>query len=137
MIGLMIITHETLGESYTKLARHFFGQMPAHLAVVGVNPDEDADAAAARAEAAAERLAFADGILLLADVFGATPCNIGRRLLSLHRMVMLTGLNAPMMVKAVQEAEKADDLLALAESVRQSALAGIMLVLPEEEQGVC
>ena len=50
---------------------------------------------------------------------------------------MLTGLNAPMMVKAVQEAEKADDLLALAESVRQSALAGIMLLLPEEEQGVC
>ena len=47
MIGLMIITHETLGESYTKLARHFFGQMPAHLAIVGVNPDEDVDAAAA------------------------------------------------------------------------------------------
>ena len=43
MIGLMIITHETLGESYTKLARHFFGQMPAHLAVVGVNPDDDVD----------------------------------------------------------------------------------------------
>ena len=84
-----------------------------------------------------KRLAFADGILLLADVFGATPCNIGRRLLPHHHMVMLTGLNAPMMVKAVQEAEKADDLLALAESVRQSALAGIMLVLPEEERGVC
>ena len=128
MIGLMIITHETLGESYTKLARHFFGQMPAHLAIVGVNPDDDVDAAAARAQAAAE---------LLADVFCATPCNIGRRLLPHHRMVMLTGLNAPMMVKAVQEAEKADDLLALAESVRQSALAGIMLVLPQKELGVC
>ena len=51
--------------------------MPAHLAIVGVNPDDDVDAAAARAQAAAESLAFADGILLLADVFGATPCNIG------------------------------------------------------------
>ncbi|OAM31069.1 PTS mannose transporter subunit IIA [Eikenella longinqua] len=137
MIGLMIMTHETLGESYSKLAQHFFGEMPEYLSIIGVRPDEEPEAVMARAQKEAERLAFTDGILLLADVFGATPCNVGRRLLRQHRMVMLTGLNAPMMVKAVQEAKKSDDLLALAEAVRQSALAGIMLILPEEEQGVC
>ncbi|WP_238480156.1 PTS sugar transporter subunit IIA [Eikenella glucosivorans] len=133
----MIMTHETLGESYSKLAQHFFGQMPEYLSIIGVRPDDEPERVMERARREAERLAFTDGILLLADVFGATPCNVGRQLLQQYRMVLLTGLNAPMMVKAVQEAKKADDLLALAEMVRQSALAGIMLIRPEEEQGVC
>ncbi len=137
MIGLMIMTHETLGESYTKLAEHFFGQVPEYLSIIGVRPDEDTESVEARARQEAGRLAFTEGILLLTDVFGATPCNVGRKMLQQHRMVLLTGLNAPMMVKAVQEAKKADDLLALAEAVRQSALAGIMLIQPGEEQGVC
>ena len=137
MIGLMIITHETLGESYTKLAKHFFGQMPDNLSIIGVCPDDCPEKATVQVCHEAERLAFTDGILLLVDVFGATPCNIGRQLLPQYRMVMLTGLNAPMMVKALQEAPKASDLMALAETVRQSALAGIMLIKPEQERGVC
>ena len=44
MIGLLIITHETIGEAYRGLADHFFPNgFPENLHILGVQPDEDQD----------------------------------------------------------------------------------------------
>ena len=50
-----------------------------------------------------------------------------------RQMVLLAGLNAPMVVKALQYAPAAEDLPAFADSVKQAALAGIMQI----EAGEC
>lgn len=135
MIGVMILTHETLGKSYTELAEHFFGRIPQYLSIVGMQPDDDPDAVLADACRRADGLDSGSGVLVLADIFGATPCNVGRRLLPDRRMVLLTGLNAPMVVKALQYAPQSGDLNLLAEKVRQAGLDGIMRIEAGQEDG--
>ena len=44
MIGLLIITHEAIGEAYRSLAQHFFlGETPKNIRILGVAPHEDHD----------------------------------------------------------------------------------------------
>lgn len=126
---LMIITHETLGQSYAALAAHFFGKQPDCLDIIGMTPDGDPDetfrcACAVRDAAHARR----EAVLIMTDIFGATPANVARRLLDGNNTAVLTGLNAPMLVKALQYAPQTADLAVLSQQVENAARNGIMLL---------
>ena len=127
MIGLFIITHETVGEAYRALAKHFFPQTTEYLHVFGVLPDESPEVVLARVQSWARAFPF-DDILVMTDIFGATPCNIAQKLFYCgKKIVLLTGLNAPMAIKAIQYAPQRDDLQAFANEVKQAAIDGILL----------
>lgn len=137
MIGLILMTHETLGKSYTELAEHFFGKVPEYLGIVGVHPQEDPEAVWQRARAEAERVDAGCGVLVLADIYGATPCNVGQRLLADGGRVLLAGMNAPMVIKALQYAPQAQDLAVFAQKVRQTGLDGIVYLNSQEGGASC
>ena len=104
MIGLLIITHETIGEAYRGLADHFFPNgFPENLHILGVQPDEDQNDIINNAIAALQKFPDNRGVLIMTDIFGATPCNAARRLVRENKSAILTGLNAPMMIKAIQQ----------------------------------
>lgn len=127
MIGLLIITHETVGEAYRSLATHFFPQTPEYLYVLGVLPEETPDVVEERVQTWAMQFPL-ENILVMTDIFGATPCNIAQKLFSCGKKIaLLTGLNAPMSIKAIQYAPQRDDLLAFANEVKQAAIDGILL----------
>lgn len=128
MIGLLVIAHETLGQAYTRLAEHFFNEMPGNIRILGVRQDDDPAHTIEQARVLAAELAHLDGVLILGDIFGATPCNSAQKLVQNDQTVMLTGLNAPMMVKAVQYAGQRTDVAAFAAEVQQAAVKGIMLI---------
>lgn len=69
--------------------------------------------------------------------FGATPCNAARRLVRENKSAILTGLNAPMMIKAVQYSPAAEDLAAFTECVREAAVKGIFAITSAPEDLVC
>ena len=133
MIGIVIVTHQALGRAYTELAGHFFPEIPAHIRLLGVEPDEDHEDVIARLQRELADTAAPHGTLVLADIFGATPCNAARRLVVPQKVAILTGLNAPMLVKAVQYSAAAEDLAAFTEAVREAAVGGIiaLTVAPE------
>ena len=133
MIGIVIVTHQALGRAYTGLAGHFFPEIPAHIRLLGVEPDEDHEDVIARLQRELADTAAPHGTLVLADIFGATPCNAARRLVVPQKVAILTGLNAPMLVKAVQYSAAAEDLAAFTEAVREAAVGGIiaLTVAPE------
>ncbi|MDO4693473.1 MAG: PTS mannose transporter subunit IIA [Eikenella sp.] len=137
MIGLILMTHETLGKSYTELAEHFFGKVPDYLGIVGVHPQEDPETVWQRARAEAARVDAGCGVLVLADIYGATPCNVGQRLLADGGRVLLAGINAPMVVKALQYAPQAQDLAVFAQKVRQAGLDGIVYLNSQEGGASC
>lgn len=128
MIGLLIIAHETLGEAYTRLAEHFFNTVPDNIRILGVNQNDDPECGIERARSLVAELAHLDGVLILGDIFGATPCNTAQKLVQNDKTAMLTGLNAPMMVKAVQYAAQRTDIRAFAAEVQQAAVNGILLI---------
>lgn len=101
MIGVLLITHGTIGESLLSSAGQILGAPPARAATIGVALGEEPDAVLERARAAAARLDAGDGVLVLTDMFGATPCNVAGRLLQDGRIEGVSGLSLPMLVRVL------------------------------------
>ncbi|MDO4907787.1 PTS sugar transporter subunit IIA [Neisseria sp.] len=127
MIGLLIITHEAIGEAYRSLAQHFFlGDTPQNIRILGVDTHEDHNSVISRARKMTAELNSDAGVLIMTDIFGATPCNAARQLVEGGKTAMLTGLNAPMMVKAANYSPEADNLAAFTRLVKEAAVNGII-----------
>jgi PTS system ascorbate-specific IIA component len=101
MVGILLITHNSLGESLIDCARHVTGRAHAAMASVGITPDEDLTHAFSRAIQAVAQLDRGDGVLVLTDVYGATPANIAKSLLMPGRVEGIAGVNLPMLVRAL------------------------------------
>ena len=101
MIGILIIAHGTLGESLIHCASHVFGGKPPLLEHMGVCLNEEPDELLPRARELVKALDQGDGVLVLSDMYGATPCNTGCRLLEPGRVEVVAGINLPMLVRAL------------------------------------
>lgn len=127
MIGLLVITHESLGAAYTQLANHFFPNFNFdHIRLLNVENTDDHAAIIARAQTLLPEINCGNGVLILTDIFGATPCNAAMKLIVPQQSAMISGLNAPMLIKAVSHSTQAHDLNEFTEKVKQSGLQGIM-----------
>lgn len=128
MIGLLIITHETLGGAYTRLASHFFPHFDfSHIQILNVEAHEDHEAIIQKAQSLLPKLNRGYGVLILTDIFGATPCNAAMKMLALQHSAMITGLNAPMLIKAVNYSVQSNDLIVFVEMVKEAGCQGIMV----------
>lgn len=134
MIGLLIITHETLGHAYNALVSHFFGPCPENVRLLNVAKDDTPEFIMQQASDLIEQVNSGFGVLILTDIFGATPCNTARKLIQSDKVLMLTGLNAPMMVKAIQYSALRNDVQALTKEVKDAAINGIMTLTYEPEE---
>ncbi len=101
MIGVLLVTHGSIGEALLSSAGQILGGPPAQAAAIGVAPGEDPAAALERARAAAARLDRGDGVLVLTDMFGATPCNVVGRMLVDGRVEGVSGVSLPMLVRVL------------------------------------
>ncbi len=135
MIGIIIVTHESLGDAYRSLAEHFFPEPPESVMLVGVERTEDHDDIIRHILTMIKDADHGHGVLVLTDIFGATPCNAARKMVVPGKVAMLTGLNAPMLIKAVQYAPAATDLAVFTENVRQAAINGIIAITTPPEEG--
>ena len=100
MIGVLVITHGTIGEALLASAAQILGA-PAQAAALGVARADDPDAVLERARALAARLDSGEGLLVLTDMFGATPCNVATRLLADGRVEGVSGVSLPMLVRVL------------------------------------
>ena len=126
MVGILILTHETLGQAYSKLCEHFFGTQVNHLTILGVQKSDTPEAIAIRIQDIIENLNNGAGVLILTDIYGATPCNVAKNLVNTEDIIIITGLNAPMFIKAMQGSQQLENLEQLAEQVKLAAQAGVM-----------
>ena len=98
MIGIVVVTHGRLAHEIVSAARTIVGEIPAIAAVSIGWADDPSVARSAIENALAE--AGADGALILTDMFGGTPTNVSLPFLS-ARVEIVTGLNLPMLIKAI------------------------------------
>lgn len=127
MINLLIIAHETLGAAYTALAHHILPHSDfSHIHQLHVQPNDDHDTIIQRAQAHLAHAAPPHGTLILTDIFGATPCNAALKLVVPQQTSMVTGLNAPMLIKALTYSAHSTDLAQFTETVKQAGINGIL-----------
>ncbi|MGB9094414.1 MAG: PTS fructose transporter subunit IIA [Gallionella sp.] len=106
MTGILLVTHNGLGDSFVDCVRHVLGEVPPNLKVLSVLAGDDPQQKLLEGQALIKQLDTGGGVLLLADVFGATPSNIGRQLCHADRVTGVAGLNLPMLLRVVCSPDK-------------------------------
>ncbi len=101
MVGILIVAHGTLGESLIHCASHVMGTRPPQLMQIGVTVHDDPAQILPQALRLVKQLDRGAGVLVLTDVYGATPGNIAARLLIPNRVEGVAGVNLPMLVRAL------------------------------------
>ena len=101
MIGILIVAHGAFGEALIHSASHVLGKRPLRVRQVGVTVHDDPEAILPQAQNLVRELNEGDGVLVLTDIYGATPGNIALRLLVPGRVEGVSGVNLPMLVRAL------------------------------------
>ena len=105
MPGLLLIAHAPLASSLKAVAAHVYADCSQHLQVLDVAPGASADDVEAAARAMLATFSQPD-VLILADVFGATPCNVALRLADGVHVRVVAGVNVPMLWRALCYADE-------------------------------
>lgn len=125
MIGILVISHEPLGTALISCTRHIYGRLPPQLAALDVIPDEDTAEASVAARQLYARISDGSGVLVLTDIYGATPSRIAAKFAEPYRCVVIAGANLPMLLKAINY-RKGRDLEELADLIMPAAKEAIM-----------
>jgi PTS system ascorbate-specific IIA component len=106
MIGIFLITHGSLGESLVQCACHVLNKRPQQIVQLGVSGQDDPLDALPLARDMLKLVDSGQGVLLLTDIFGATPSNVALKLLQPGRIEGVAGVNLPMLLRALTYREK-------------------------------
>jgi PTS system ascorbate-specific IIA component len=102
-VGVLVISHDDIGKSLLESAHAALGHSPLPTASVSASRDCDPEELLGHARAAAEALDAGEGVLVLTDLYGATPSNIAGRLRQDSRcpVRVVTGVNLPMLIRVL------------------------------------
>jgi PTS system mannose-specific IIA component len=105
-LGIVVVTHGQLATELVNSAEMIVGDLP-HFAAVSIGWHEDVDHAREGIGAAIARVGVTAGgtddepadVLVLTDLFGGTPANLGMTFMERDRVEVITGVNLPMLIK--------------------------------------
>lgn len=106
MIGIFLITHATYGESLIQCACHVLNKRPLQIAQLGVSVQDDPLDILPLAREMLQLVDHGKGVLILTDLYAATPSNIAMKLLEPGRIEGLAGVNLPMLLRALTYRDK-------------------------------
>jgi mannose PTS system EIIA component len=123
-VGVVVVTHGQLAAELLNAAEMIVGDLP-HFAAVSIGWHDDVDQAREEIGKTIERVRakvatpeYAGGVLVLTDMFGGTPANLGVTFLETDQVEVITGLNLAMLMKLARPL-KETDLLTLARDIRE------------------
>jgi PTS system ascorbate-specific IIA component len=101
MIGIFLLTHGTYGESLLQCACHVLNKRPPQMAQIGIAAQDDPLDALPLAREVLKMVDSGRGVLILSDIYGATPANLAMKLLEPGRVEGIAGVNLPMLLRAI------------------------------------
>lgn len=126
MIGLLIVAHGNLGDSLIQCATYVLGQRPARLEAIDIMAYGSPEAMQAAVDARIRALDEGEGVIVLTDLYGATPSNTVCRLIHPGRVEVVSGVNLPMLLKVLNY--RSESLPALLQRAEQGGQEGIFSV---------
>jgi PTS system mannose-specific IIA component len=106
MIGIVVVTHSQLGEALIEAAEFIVGSRPEGVVSVSIDLNQNVDKLREKVAAGIKKAGREEGILLLTDMFGGTPSNISYSFLEEGRVEVLSGVNLPILVQALNSRAK-------------------------------
>ncbi|AOY57811.1 MULTISPECIES: PTS sugar transporter subunit IIA [Desulfococcus] len=108
MIGIVIVTHGQLGSVLIDTAELIVGFRPEAMIAVSINITEDVDKLRGKVARAVKEVTRKHGALILTDMFGGTPSNISYSFLREGHVDVVSGVNLPIVIKAINSRENMD-----------------------------
>lgn len=131
MVGLVIAAHGHLAEELIHTAEQIVGTLP-NVAACSVEPGASAEDVRGSIRQAVKQVDDGDGVVVMADLLGGSPCTQSMTLCGKATLEVVTGVNLPMLLKATSLRQQSIKPHQLAETLvaygqRNIALASDML----------
>jgi PTS system mannose-specific IIA component len=108
MIGIVIVTHSQLGEALIGTAEFIIGSRPEAIESVSIDLSENAEKLRKKIGRGIKNVMGEEGVIILTDMFGGTPSNLSYSFLEEGHIEVLSGVNLPVLIQAVNRREKMD-----------------------------
>jgi len=122
-VGVLLITHPGIGTSMLHSARRIIEDCPLNVMCLEVPVDTNLERIVESTDKLIDQLDQGSGVLVLTDIFGATPNNIARQFSEQGRVAVLSGLNLPMLVRVFNY--PAADLKTLCQTAVEGGARGV------------
>ena len=126
MTGIVIVTHGQLGAALIETAQFILGSPPEAVVSVSIDLKENVDKLRDKIAQGIKAVNQNHGILLLTDMFGGTPSNLSYSFLEEGKVEVISGVNLPILVKAINM-RKNDDLGKMAKTLEEYGKKSISL----------
>jgi len=100
-VGILLICHNDIGGQLIETATDMLERLPTQLDHLDVRQDDDPIDLLNAARRRVGDLDGGEGVLVMTDMYGSTPSNIAHRLRDQHDVQVLSGVNLPMLVRAL------------------------------------
>ena len=100
-VGILLICHNDIGAQLIETATDMLERVPTRLAHIDVRQDDDPIDLLTSARRRVAEIDSGEGVLVMTDMFGSTPSNIAHRLRDQHDVQVISGVNLPMLVRAL------------------------------------
>lgn len=127
MIGIVIVTHGQLGLALADTAQLILGAPPDSVISVSIDLNEPVEKLNEKIQAAIKSVDSNKGILLLTDMFGGTPSNLSYSFLDEGRIEVISGVNLPVLLKAINIRKKDMDLNQMAKTIENYGKKSVSL----------
>ena len=133
MNGIFIIAHAPLASAMRQCVLHVFPDNPAGMIALDVQPNMPPEETLAQARIMFDQLKTSH-VLVMVDVFGATPCNVAQKLVDGVTSKLITGINLPMLLRAVSyRNEPLDSLVARALAGATQGVMQVAITAPQNQ----
>ncbi|MDA0360580.1 MAG: PTS sugar transporter subunit IIA [Proteobacteria bacterium] len=126
MVGIVLITHGSLGQSLIDCAKHVIGDPLKNIIAVGINGSASIEAMTKQAAEAISKVDDGSGIIVLTDMYGGSPSNITKKLLESDNIYGVSGVNLPMLIRVLTYREK--DIKTLIKKGLSGGSEGVMQI---------
>ncbi|MFO7751473.1 MAG: PTS fructose transporter subunit IIA [Desulfobacteraceae bacterium] len=106
MTGILVVTHENLGQALIDSAEFILDAKLERTSFISINIKENADDLHKKIKQGIKKLQSNQGVIILTDMFGGTPSNLSYSFLQEGSVEVISGVNLPMLIKAVNIREK-------------------------------
>lgn len=132
--GIFIIAHAPLASALRQCVLHVFPDAANVVAVLDVQPNMPTEETLMAARMTMSMLKTGQ-TLVLADIFGATPCNVAQKLVDGIHSKLVTGVNLPMLLRTVTyRNEPLDALVARALAGATQGIMQVAVTAPQNQQ---
>ncbi len=127
MIGIVIVTHGQFGNILIDTAELIFDSRLEATAAVSIDLKEHVETLRKKINSGIKGVNQNEGILILTDMFGGTPSNLSYSFLEEGKIEVISGVNLPMLIKAVNLRKKENDLHSMAKTIEAYGKKSISL----------